>query len=118
MTMPRTVETPDTIAGWVADARRGNRDARDRLFRRFAPAVHGVLLGLLQPADADDATQGVFETAFARLDTLREDAAFPGWLLSIARRAGSDAFRRRPRCRISSRKSNTILVCRGRLPAI
>lgn len=95
--MPRTVDTPDTTARWVAEARRGDRDARDRLFRRFAPAVHGVLLGLLQPADADDATQGVFETAFARLDTLRDDAAFPGWLLSIARRAGSDAFRRRPR---------------------
>lgn len=94
--MPGTVDTADTTARWVADARRGSRDARDRLFRRFAPVVHGVLLGRLQPADADDATQRVFETAFSRLAALRDDAAFPGWLMSMARNAASDLHRRAP----------------------
>ena len=67
----------------------------DALYRRFAPVVHGVLLGYVQRADADDLTQDVFETALRRLDELREAAAFPGWLLGIARHAALDAKRRR-----------------------
>ena len=72
-------------AEWVSQARRGSGDAWTRLFRRFAPVVHGVLLGQVQTADAEDLTQQVFETALARLAELREDAAFPGWLLSDGR---------------------------------
>nr|WP_255527980.1 sigma-70 family RNA polymerase sigma factor [Pseudoxanthomonas sp. PXM02] len=65
------------------------------MFRRFAPVVHGILLARLEPADADDLTQDVFETALTRLPSLREDAAFPGWIVSIARHAALDAARRR-----------------------
>lgn len=67
----------------------------DALYRRFAPVVHGVLLGYVQKADADDLTQDVFETALHRLGELRDAAAFPGWLLSIARHSALDAKRRR-----------------------
>jgi len=48
----------------------------------------------VQRADADDLTQDVFETAIRRLGELRDDAAFPGWIVSIARRAALDAKRR------------------------
>lgn len=58
------------------------------------PVVHGVLLGYVQRADADDLSQDVFETAMHRLPELREAAAFPGWIVSIARRAARDAKRR------------------------
>ena len=85
---------PEPVADWVAEARRGSGRAWERLFRRFAPVVHGILLGRVQPADAEDLTQQVFETALQRLPELREDAAFPGWLLSIARRAAVDLGRR------------------------
>lgn len=78
----------------VAAARRGDGSALDRLYRRFAPAVHGILLGYVQHADAEDLTQQVFEIAINRLETLRDDAAFPGWLASIARRAALDECRR------------------------
>ncbi len=79
----------------VDAARRGHATALDALYRRFAPVVHGVLLGYVQKADADDLTQDVFETALRRLGELRESAAFPGWIVSIARRAALDAKRRR-----------------------
>ncbi len=79
----------------VDAARRGRATALDALYRRFAPVVHGVLLGYVQKADADDLTQDVFETALRRLGELRESAAFPGWIVSIARRAALDAKRRR-----------------------
>ncbi|MFT3763177.1 MAG: sigma-70 family RNA polymerase sigma factor [Pseudoxanthomonas sp.] len=86
----------EATAATVAAARAGDGAAMDRLFRRFAPVVHGVLLGYVQRADADDLTQDVFETVLARLPELREDAAFPGWVVGIARHAALDAKRRRP----------------------
>ncbi len=84
----------ETIADLVTGARAGDGRAMARLYARFAPAVHGVLLAHVQPADADDLTQDVFETAIRRLSALREAAAFPGWLVAIARRAAFDAHRR------------------------
>lgn len=83
-----------TTATLVAAARAGAGDALDALFRRFAPVVHGVLLSYMQPADADDVTQDVFETAMQRLHSLHEPAAFPGWIVSIARHAALDGKRR------------------------
>ena len=89
------VDEADSVPMLVDAARRGTGGAMDALFRRFAPVVHGVLLGYVQKADADDLTQDVFETAMQRLGDLREAAAFPGWLLGIARHAALDAKRRR-----------------------
>ena len=63
--------------------------------QRYEAVRDGVLLGYVQRADADDLTQDVFETAIARLRELREDAAFPGWIVRIARHAALDAKRRR-----------------------
>ena len=84
----------EATAALVAAARRGDGGALDRLYRRFAPVVHGILLGYAAHADAEDLAQRVFETAFRRLADLREDAAFPGWITSMARRAGMDERRR------------------------
>ena len=89
------VDEAASVPVLVDAARRGTGSAMDALFRRFAPVVHGVLLGYVQKADADDLTQEVFETAMQRLGDLREAAAFPGWLLGIARHAALDAKRRR-----------------------
>ncbi len=84
----------ETTAGLVAAARRGDGGAFDRLYRRFMPVVHGILLGIVAHADVEDVAQRVFVTAFGRLADLREDAAFPGWIARMARRAGVDARRR------------------------
>ena len=89
------MDEADTIPALVDAARAGHGGAADALYRRFAPVVHGVLLGYVQKADADDLTQDVFETALRRLDALRDAMAFPGWIVSIARRAALDEKRRR-----------------------
>lgn len=83
-----------STAHWVRQARQGDPHAWAALFSRYAPVVHGVLLGHATPADAEDLTQQVFETALQHLPALRDDAAFGGWLLSIARRAAADLARR------------------------
>lgn len=82
------------LIGLVARARRGDAAAMDHLFRRFAPVVHAVLLGRAPREEVDDLVQDVFEKVLTRLPELREDAAFPGWLLGIARHAAADQARR------------------------
>jgi RNA polymerase sigma-70 factor, ECF subfamily len=78
----------------VAAAREGDRNAFGRLYERHARAVHGVLLAHA-PFDAvDDLVHDVFLSALRRLDSLREPAAFAGWLLAIARNQAIDFHRR------------------------
>ena len=92
----------ETVSVLVLRARDGDADAVRQLYLRFSRAVHGVLLGYVQPADADDLTHDVFETALRQLHDLREPAAFPGWLLSIARRAALQRLRHVPPSSVDS----------------
>lgn len=59
--------------------------------------VHGVLIANGDYADVDDVVQEVFLRAMTQLPTLRDPAAFGGWLMSIARHAATDQRRRRAR---------------------
>jgi RNA polymerase sigma-70 factor (ECF subfamily) len=82
------------VAALVAGARAGDRFAFGRLYERFAPMVHGLLLARVRPQDADDLTQEVFLTAIQRLDSLRDARAFGGWIAAMARNAAVDLYRR------------------------
>ncbi|MGB4857931.1 MAG: sigma-70 family RNA polymerase sigma factor [Dokdonella sp.] len=84
--LPNETATRFEIARWVRDARSGSQAAHARLFERFAPLVHGILLGRFRPAIADELTQECFETAFARLRQLKENDKFGPWIATIARR--------------------------------
>ena len=77
----------------VLAATRGNTAAFEQLYFRYAPVVRSILLGRLAAADADDVLQEVFMTAHAKLESLREPAAFAGWIARIARNRAED-FRR------------------------
>lgn len=78
----------------MTSAKQGNREAFGTLYRELARAVHAVLIDRLGPDGADDAVQDVFIHAWERLAELREPAAFPGWILTIARRRAVDERRR------------------------
>ena len=80
------VETTSTNARLVAAAQRGDRAAFGALYERYGRMVHGLLLARLPPAEVDDLVQEVFLTALRRLGSLRDPAAFGGWLATIARR--------------------------------
>jgi RNA polymerase sigma-70 factor (ECF subfamily) len=87
----------DEPADLVLRARRGDRGAFAELYRRFSRAVHGVVLARVSYQDAGDIVQDVFAIALQRLPQLGEPAAFPGWLLAIARNRAIDHVRsRRP----------------------
>ena len=78
----------------MAAARAGDRAAYGRLYDRFAPMVHGLLLARVPRADVDDLVQDVFLQAMRRLASLRNPEAFPGWLAAIARNRARDHWRR------------------------
>jgi RNA polymerase sigma-70 factor (ECF subfamily) len=79
----------------VDAARGGDRQAFADLYRKYVRMVHGVLLVRVPRADVDDLVQDVFLSAMDRLPALREAAAFPGWLASIARNRAVDFLRRK-----------------------
>ncbi|HYK88344.1 MAG TPA: sigma-70 family RNA polymerase sigma factor [Acidobacteriota bacterium] len=79
----------------VGAARQGDRTAFGQLYRLFSPMVHGILLARVPRHDAEDLVQDVFLAALRQLHTLRDDAAFPGWLARIARNRATDHHRRR-----------------------
>ncbi len=85
----------DELATIVIAARRGDRGAFAELYRRFSRAVHGVVLARVSFGDASDVVQDVFAAALERLPQLGEPAAFPGWLLAIARNRAIDHLRAR-----------------------
>ena len=55
--------------------------------------MHGVVLARVRYADAADVVQDVFAAALERLPQLGEAAAFPGWIMAIARNRAIDHVR-------------------------
>ena len=90
------IDEASAVAALVDRARAGDRSAFGRLYERFAPMVHGLLLARVRPQDADDLTQEVFLSAIQRLHVLRDSRAFGGWIAAIARNATVDLYRRSP----------------------
>jgi RNA polymerase sigma-70 factor (ECF subfamily) len=91
---PAVPVTPSLEAELVAAAQAGDRAAYGRLYDRFAPMVHGVLLARVPRSDVEDLVQDVFLQAMRRLGSLRSAEAFGGWLATIARNRARDHWRR------------------------
>lgn len=81
---------------WVEAARGGDRPAFERLYRRYSSMVHGILLARVPRRDVEDLVQEVFLTVFRRIGSLRDAAAFAGWLATIARNRATDFLRGHP----------------------
>jgi RNA polymerase sigma-70 factor (ECF subfamily) len=82
-------------AALVRTAQEGNRAAFGILYERYKPMVHGILLGHVPYAEAEDLMQTVFMQAMQRLSGLRQTEAFGGWLAAIARNLASGYHRSR-----------------------
>ena len=86
--------TAPTEVALVEAVRAGDREAFGQLYALYAPMVHGILLARVPYRDVDDLVQEVFLAALKRLNSLRESAAFGGWLAMIARNRAVDYYRR------------------------
>jgi len=91
-------EAPDSSdLRCVEAARRGDGGAFESLYRRYGAMVHGILLARVPRYDVEDLVQEVFLAVFRRISSLKEAAAFPGWLAMIARNRATDYLRKEPR---------------------
>jgi RNA polymerase sigma-70 factor, ECF subfamily len=77
----------------VTAARSGDRAAFGRLYDRFAPMVHGILLARVPLSEVDDLVHDVFLHAMPRLHSLRDIARFGPWLAAITRNRANDYYR-------------------------
>ena len=77
-------------------AQAGDRDAFGTLYARFAGFVHAILLARVPHDAAADLAQEVFLHAWTTIASLREPAAFPGWIGTMARHRAVDFVRHRP----------------------
>lgn len=72
----------------VKAAQAGDREAFVALYEAYATPIFDFSLRMLRNrADAEDVTSDVFLKAMERLGSLKDPAAFKGWLYSIARNA-------------------------------
>ena len=90
----RVTETSEE-ALLVRAVRHGEQEAFARLYSLYAPMVHGIVLARVPWSEVDDLVQDVFLVALKKLSSLREDAAFGGWLAMIARNRAMDFHRRK-----------------------
>lgn len=90
-------DTPDAeLMLLVMRSQDGDRDALDRLVRRFQRPLNAYVRRRCgDEAAAADVAQETLLAAVRGLPRLRDPAAFPGWLWSIARRRAADRGRLR-----------------------
>ena len=93
-TRARVTETSEE-ALLVRAVRHGEQEAFARLYSLYAPMVHGIVLARVPWSEVDDMVQDVFLVALKKLSSLRDDAAFGGWLAMIARNRAMDFHRRK-----------------------
>lgn len=94
--VPLRRDDPIADAELVERVRAGDRWAEETLFRRHFGAVVRTVSRLLgDPHEAEDVVQETFASAIVDLGSLRQPAAFRGWLLQIAVRLVHRRFRRR-----------------------
>jgi len=85
----------------VERARSGDRDAFDALVRSQVDAVYRTSLAILgESADAADATQETFVSAWTHRDALRDPDLFDAWLGRINLNACRAQLRRRARAQV------------------
>jgi RNA polymerase sigma-70 factor (ECF subfamily) len=88
------VRADATVVDLVKAAQQGDRPAFAQLYNRFHAVVHAIVLARVSARDANDVVQDAFADAWAKLRSLRDPAAFPGWLLAMTRNRAIDHARK------------------------
>lgn len=112
---PETNPSPPEEASLFAAARVGDRPALERLWNRNRRWIAAVLL-LHKPrgADLDDLLQEVAATLVARIGSVRDAEAFPGWLRAVAVNAARMSARAGSRRRAAIDRFTSMMAGRFR----
>jgi RNA polymerase sigma-70 factor (ECF subfamily) len=88
----------EALHNLVAEVRRGNRPAADRLVREHDSWLRSVIYGTTGRVDlVDDVAQQVWAQVWERLDSLEDPRRLRSWLYKVARHAAIDAGMARKR---------------------
>ena len=93
--------TRDMAAGSFEDefrhAKRGDRAAFERIYERFVRVVHGLILARVGTTEAEDLAQEAFMAIYRGLEGVRDPAALPSWVCTVARNTATDYLRHKLR---------------------
>ena len=84
----------------IVRAQAGDREAQESLVRMFSPMVFRLISRFFRSReDVEDLAQDVFVKMFGRIDQVRPDENFPGWLQRVAINTCYDELRKTRRRR-------------------
>jgi DNA-directed RNA polymerase specialized sigma24 family protein len=105
---------PAAVEELVSSARRGDAKAIEALARAYLRPAYSVALAILRrPADAEDAAHDALLTAFERLDSCRDAARFPAWLMTIVRNHSRNQLARRKLRDVPDREPDPLRAARN-----
>jgi RNA polymerase sigma-70 factor (ECF subfamily) len=86
----------------IVRAQAGDREAQENLVKAFSPMVFRLISRFFRSReDVEDLAQDVFVKMFGRIDQVRPDENFPGWLQRVAVNTCYDELRKTRRRRIA-----------------
>lgn len=89
------VEQTPVVPSLAERIRAGDDDAFTEMYRQFAPLVHGILVVRLPYEEVQDVVQEVFLSAYKNIESLRDEKALGGWLVTIARNHSVGYYRKK-----------------------
>jgi len=79
----------------IVRAQAGNREAQESLVKAFSPMVFRLISRFFRSReDVEDLAQDVFVKMFGRIDQVRPDENFPGWLQRVTVNTCYDELRK------------------------
>src|SRR5215467_12961449 len=86
----------------IVRAQAGDGAAQEDLIRQFSPLVFRLISRYFRRReDVEDIAQDVFLKVFARIDQVRPDENFPGWLARVTVNACYDELRKTRRRKVA-----------------
>src|SRR6266487_5094264 len=86
----------------VVRAQAGDRVAHENLIRQFSPLVFRLITRYFRHReDVEDLAQDVFLKVFARIDQVKPDENFPGWLARVTVNTCYDELRKTRRRKVA-----------------
>jgi RNA polymerase sigma-70 factor (ECF subfamily) len=102
----------------IVRAQRGERAAHEAIIKQFSPMVFRLISRFFRTReDVEDIAQDVFLKLFARIDQVRPDENFAGWLARVAVNTCYDELRKSRRRKVAMETFGPLLATETAAPA-
>jgi RNA polymerase sigma factor (sigma-70 family) len=84
----------ETLEILIEGCRKGDRGSQEKLYRQFSAAMYGLCLQYASSEeDAQDILQDGFVKVFKKIEQVRDDKAFPGWIRRLMINTALERYR-------------------------